>query len=149
MRSRLSIPTVILATTLGAVCALAADPTPEQIEFFEKKVRPVLAASCLDCHGEDAQESELRLDSLAALVEGGTRGPAIVPGNPTESLLIRAIGHGERLQMPPKKKLPPAQIADLAAWVKQGAPWPNAKLPEVVKPAAGARGLMEYTDKQT
>ncbi|HUE74628.1 MAG TPA: DUF1553 domain-containing protein, partial [Pirellulaceae bacterium] len=47
------------------------------------------------------------------------------------------------------KKLPPAQIADLAAWVKQGAPWPNAKLPEVVKPAAGARGLMEYTDKQT
>jgi mono/diheme cytochrome c family protein len=147
MRSRLSIAMMFLACALAAACAWAAEPTPEQLEFFEKKVRPVLASSCLECHGQDAQESELRLDSLAAMLKGGTRGPAIVPGNPAESLLIRAIGHGETLQMPPKKKLPAGQIADLAEWVKQGAPWPNEKLPEVVKPVA-TRGLMTFTAKQ-
>jgi cytochrome c553 len=153
MRS-LPIPlSIVAAAALASLAGVApaGDPTPEQLEFFEKKVRPVLVERCLECHGEDAQESELRLDSLAAILKGGMRGPAIVPGNAAESLLVRAIGHGETLQMPPKKKLPAAQIADLAAWVKQGAPWPNEKLPEVTAAARGTAALrpaMVFTEKQ-
>ena len=151
MRSSLALVSgfVLAALPVLAAGAAADEPTAAQIEFFEKRVRPVLAEHCFDCHAADAQESELRLDSLAALLQGGTRGPAVVPGNPAESLLIRAIGHGETLQMPPKKKLPSAQIADIASWVKQGAPWPNEKPPEgTTQPTAGAVGRMTFSQKQ-
>ncbi|HEX5035458.1 MAG TPA: DUF1549 domain-containing protein, partial [bacterium] len=76
----------------------------------------------------------MRVDSLAELLAGGTRGPAIVPGKPAESLVVRAIGHGETLQMPPKKKLSAAEIADLTKWIKDGAGWPG----ETAKPPAAA-----------
>ncbi|GAB4134869.1 MAG: PSD1 and planctomycete cytochrome C domain-containing protein [Planctomycetaceae bacterium] len=109
------------------VLLFAADITPAQTEFFEKNVRPVLVSQCVDCHGKDEAESGLRVDSLAGLLKGGDRGPAIVPGKPEKSLLMSAINHGELLQMPPKDKLSRKQIADLTAWVKMGAPWPNAK----------------------
>src|SRR5262245_47612108 len=126
---------ILLSLLLPFAPALAARgemPTPEQVEFFEKKVRPVLVAKCFECHGAENEESELQVDSLAELLAGGTRGPAIVPGKPQESLLIRAIGHGETLQMPLKKKLPAGEIADLTKWVRDGAIWPG----ENAKPAA-------------
>ncbi len=78
------------------------------------------------------QKGKLRVDSQAALLEGGKSGPALIRGKVEESLLIQAIRHGESLQMPPRMKLPAKEIADLTAWVKAGAHWPNAK-PVVVK----------------
>jgi cytochrome c553 len=105
----------------------AADAV-EGIEFFEKRVRPVLAAHCYKCHSAEAKKVKggLRLDSRAALLTGGDSGSALVPGKPAESRLVEAVGYKNvELQMPPKGKLPDAVIADLAAWVKMGAPWPG------------------------
>src|SRR6476661_4699844 len=85
---------------LSALTA-AASPKPDAaaIEFFEKQVRPVLAARCVSCHGASQQFSSLRVDSREALLHGGNRGPAIVPGDPQLSLLAKAIRH-EGLKMP-------------------------------------------------
>jgi hypothetical protein len=93
------------------------------VEFFEKSVRPILATRCQGCHGSAKQKGGLRLDARAAILAGGTTGPAVVPGNPKESLLVDAINYGEAYQMPPKSKLPAAEIATLTDWVQKGAPW--------------------------
>jgi hypothetical protein len=93
------------------------------VEFFEKSVRPILATRCQSCHGPNKQKGGLRLDARAAILAGGTTGPAVVPGNPKESLLVDAINYGETYQMPPKSKLPAAEIATLTDWVQKGAPW--------------------------
>jgi mono/diheme cytochrome c family protein len=98
---------------------------PEEIRFFETKIRPLLADNCIKCHGPDKQEENLRLDSRAAALAGGDRGPAIVPGKPDESLLITAVKHLDDLEMPPKKQLTREQITDLTTWIKQGAAWPD------------------------
>ena len=103
----------------------AADP--KALEFFENKVRPLLAERCLECHGPEKHKANLRLDSLAAILKGGDSGPALVPGKPEESLLVQAIGYTSDIKMPPKSKLPEREIADLTQWVKLGAPWPNSK----------------------
>ena len=86
--------------------AFAMKPTPEQSEFFELRIRPLLAEHCQKCHGASVQKSGLRLDSRAAILSGGLSGPAAVPGKPDESLLIDAVNHGDVVQMPPKSKLP-------------------------------------------
>lgn len=101
-------------------------PSPQQIEFFETKIRPVLAANCLDCHGEKKQKMGLRLDSREALLEGGESGPAIVPGEPDSSIMISAIAYSgdQQLPMPPKGKLEESQIEAFREWVSMGAPWP-------------------------
>jgi len=96
---------------------------PGAVEFFEKSVRPILAARCQGCHGPTKQKGGLRLDARETILAGGTTGPAIVPGNPEESLLVDAINYGETYQMPPKSKLPASEIATLTDWVKRGAPW--------------------------
>jgi hypothetical protein len=126
----------VFAALIGvAVCcapAHAADaaktrPSPEAERFFETKVRPVLAEQCFSCHGEKKHKGNLRVDSRAALLAGGDQGPALVPGDPANSLIIKAINHvSDELKMPPSKKLPKEQIADLTQWVKIGAPWPGA-----------------------
>ena len=135
----------ILVTWWCSAEALRAQESAEV--FFEKRVRPILIDRCQDCHSEDLAESEFRLDSLAGMLKGGLRGPAIVPGKPEESLLIRAIRHGELLKMPAKKKLPATEIATLAKWVKDGAVWPNAK--PVTKPAAGDPAApVSFTEEQ-
>ena len=107
----------------------AADPAG--VEFFESKIRPVLAESCYTCHSSGAKElkAKLLLDTRDGILKGGeSELPAIVPGDLDESTLIRAIRHeDEGLSMPPKKKLPAEQIANFEAWVKMGAPMP-AKL---------------------
>ena len=102
--------------------------TPEQEKFFEAKIRPVLATHCGKCHSSTAEKLRggLRVDSREGLRQGGDTGPAIVPGKPDESLLIRAIRYrDEELQMPPKAKLPDAVVADFEAWVRMGAPDPR------------------------
>jgi hypothetical protein len=92
-------------------------------EFFEKEVRPLLVARCQSCHGSEKQKGGLRLDSRATALKGGENGPAVVPGKPGESLLVDAINYGELVQMPPKSKLPAAEVATLTKWVAIGAPW--------------------------
>jgi hypothetical protein len=100
-------------------------PEPAAARFFESNVRPVLAARCFECHGPAKQSGKLRLDSLAAALKGGRTGPAVAPGRPDESLLVNAVRHAGELQMPPKSKLLPKEIADLTRWVAMGAPWPG------------------------
>lgn len=97
-------------------------------DHFESKVRPVLVETCFRCHGDTKTAGALRLDSRDALMKGGDSGPAIVPGNPDESLLIQAIRRQEDVSaMPPGKDkiLRPDQVEDFAAWVKAGAVWPE------------------------
>ncbi len=106
----------------------AADPTPQQVEFFEKNVRPVLAEHCYKCHSHESKKvrAKLLLDSRADMIKGGESGTSIVPGKPKQSRLIEAIEYNNiDLEMPPKGKLPAKAIADLTKWVEMGAPWPK------------------------
>jgi hypothetical protein len=115
--------------------ALAQDkqetaPDREGIEFFEKKIRPVLVDRCYSCHSSEAKKvkGELYVDSREGLLKGGELGPALVAGDPDKSLLIKAIRYtDEDLKMPPKGKLSKEVVADFEAWVKRGAPDPRAK----------------------
>jgi hypothetical protein len=105
------------------------EPSREGLEFFEKKIRPALAENCYACHSEKSQKTQggLRLDSIEAMLKGGASGqPAIVPGDPEKSLLIKAIRHTDaKLQMPMGGKLPDQMVRDFEAWVKMGAPAPR------------------------
>jgi hypothetical protein len=116
-----------LAVFACAVPVLAADPKPgpEAIEFFEKKVRPVLAEECYSCHGPKKQSASLRLDRKADIVKGGENGPVVIPGEPDQSPMIQAVRQAGDLKMPPKKKLSAEAIEALARWVKIGAPYPD------------------------
>lgn len=124
MRTRLP-----LLALLPLVAVLAADaPAAETgLEFFEKKVRPILTKHCYACHSSAAKKAKggLLLDSRAGLRKGGESGPAIVAGKPDESLLIKAVRYQGEPRMPPKSRLPAAVIADLETWVKMGAPDPR------------------------
>src|SRR4029079_16764164 len=91
--------------------------------------RPLLHANCFSCHSSEAKsiKGKLRLDSRQAVLTGGDSGTAVVPGKPDESLLIDAVRYGsDSFQMPPKGKLPEAEIAELVAWVSRGAPFPDS-----------------------
>jgi hypothetical protein len=104
----------------------AADPEPADLEFFEKKIRPVLVEHCFKCHGNGNRKGQLQLDSRASMLKGGEIGPVVIPGQPDKSVLIKAIRYtDDQLKMPPKGKLPDANIADFIQWVKSGAPWPE------------------------
>ncbi len=106
------------------------EPSREGLEFFEKKIRPALAENCYACHSEKSKKPQggLLLDSIEAMLKGGSSGqPAIVPGDPEKSLLIKAIRHTDaKLQMPMGAKLPDQVIKDFEAWVKMGAPAPRS-----------------------
>ena len=110
--------------------------------FFEKRIRPVLVKNCFVCHGPESQSmGGLRLDSKSGILEGGSRGPAIVPGDPAGSLLIKAISYKDpHLAMPPTGKLSDGEIADLTAWVAMGAPDPRAQAPSPVA-GSGEKGI--------
>ncbi len=116
---------LLLARASVPGVARADDGAAEQ---FEKAVRPVLIERCVTCHGPKKQGSGLRLDSRQAALEGGEAGPAIVPGEPDKSPLIRAIRHEGDVHMPPKGKLPEPAVRAMADWVKAGAPWPEAPI---------------------
>src|SRR5438876_7990323 len=112
---------LILATP-----ALPAASVADQREFFEMRVRPVLAKNCFACH-TSSRMGGLEMSGREAILKGGKSGPAIVPGEPDKSLLVQAVAQThERLKMPPQGKLAEAEIADLRAWIKDGATWPEA-----------------------
>ncbi len=132
------IPVAILFAALIAGGFVRAEVKPafaaEQLDFFEQKIRPVLVEQCYKCHSAQSEKLKggLYLDSRAGALKGGDTAPAVVPGDAEKSLLIQSIRYGdEDLQMPPKHRLSPQQVADFEQWVKMGAPDPrDQKLPE-------------------
>ncbi|HWB14269.1 MAG TPA: DUF1553 domain-containing protein [Pirellulales bacterium] len=147
-----SIPSDLLkqatSTLLVAACLAAfprtasADSTASteqaNIDFFEKKVRPLFVSRCQKCHGPQQQKGGLRLDSRRAVMAGGELGESVVPGQPEESLLVSAVRYGPTVQMPPDGKLPDADVAVLIEWVRRGAPWPDDDAgPAVAAPTGG------------
>jgi cytochrome c553 len=133
---------LLLAALLGFFCAnCTTTRADEGTDFFENKIRPILVKHCYECHGEDEQESDLRLDSYADMLRGGAAAPAIIPGEPDESLLLHAIGYeDDELQMPPDGKLSDAVIADFRKWIEIDAPHPDANKTSVL-PRKGAVNL--------
>jgi cytochrome c553 len=115
---------LVLFVCASGILQARASPV-EDVEFFEKQVRPVLAEHCYKCHGPEKQKAELRLDSREAILKGTDLGPVLVPGSPDESSLITSIRHQGESKMPEKAdKLADNDIAALTEWVRMGAPWP-------------------------
>ncbi|MCX7420496.1 MAG: DUF1549 domain-containing protein [Planctomycetia bacterium] len=151
---RLSVSCLLLLATFVAWADEPSANKPQAestVDFFEKRIRPLLAHRCWDCHGADLAESDLRLDTREDMLEGGSRGAALVPGEPTKSLLIRAVNHADTLAMPPKEKLSQRDISDLTAWVKAGAVWPAGDAPRTASknPTPKNDGRpMQFSDEQ-
>src|SRR5262249_42286190 len=123
---------ILLACSAGAATANPPPAVPAfapaDIEFFEKKVRPLLAERCYKCHSTQAKKRPrgLLLDSRANVLKGGDSGPAVVPGSPEKSRLLQAVRYqDEALQMPPTGKLPDAAVAVLEEWIRRGVPYPG------------------------
>lgn len=125
-RKSLGLAICIGAVLFGPSHALADESSPDKAvlgEFFEKKIRPLLADHCYECHSADTAENsgQLALDGRAGLLAGGTRGPVIVAGKVDESLLVTAVRYTDpKLQMPPDGKLSNADVDLLVQWVQQG-----------------------------
>jgi mono/diheme cytochrome c family protein len=126
----------------GVEAAGAAQPA----DFFETRIRPLLATNCYACHGERALAG-LRVDSREGLLRGGETGPAMVPGKPEDSTLIKVLQHADGFPRMPRgrAKLPQAEIELLAEWIRTGAAWPN---PTEVTPAPVASHEPTVTDEQ-
>lgn len=99
--------------------------TQDEVHFFETSVRPVLVDHCVGCHGEEKQSGGLRLDSRAAMLKGGESGPALVPGNAMDSLIVQATRYDGDVQMPPEMPLAETEKQAIAEWVAAGAVWPE------------------------
>lgn len=129
MKYPLNRPMRCLAAIAALACALstrASEPSPEAVEFFETKVRPVLADRCFKCHGEETQKAGLRLDSRATMLTGGEGGPVLMEGDQAPgSRILQVINYDMSTKMPPDAKLPQEQIDAITAWVKMGSPWPG------------------------
>jgi len=133
MKTLQKVTSVIVITSLFGLLIpelSAAEPQPDQqgLDFFEKKIRPVLIQHCYECHSADTKnlKGSLLLDSKHGTLKGGDSGTALVPGKPEESLLLETLRYGEEsYQMPPKGKLPDAVIANFEKWIAMGAPDPR------------------------
>jgi hypothetical protein len=145
---RLRVPLALAGLVLFHLPLAAEDSadhrawTQEELDFFEREVRPVLMVSCIDCHGADMQESDIRVDGREHLLRGNDSGPAVTPGNPEESLLVQVVRYDGDVQMPPDAKLPQKAIDALTRWVEMGAPWPEATTP--LSREASAEGHWAY-----
>ncbi|MEX2214772.1 MAG: PSD1 and planctomycete cytochrome C domain-containing protein [Phycisphaeraceae bacterium] len=129
---------------LATAPAQAADAaSADSLDFFEKRIRPLLVERCYECHSAQATRIKggLRLDSRDALLKGGDTGPAIDPVRVEESLLLRAVRYDDKdLQMPPKEKdrLSPQQVKDFETWIKSGVAFASGAATAAVKPDAAA-----------
>lgn len=132
-RAPAAFPHIVLAlavaTGLGVARAAADEPlAPAAVAFFETKIRPVLVERCYECHATDADvlQGGLLLDSREGVRAGGDSGPAVVPGEPGESVLLEALRY-ESFEMPPDGKLADETIADFERWIAMGAPDPRTR----------------------
>ena len=124
------VSTAFILTIFFSVIAEAQVSSTEQLEFFEREVRPLLAKHCYECHSVNAKrvEGTLLLDHREFHLKGGDSGAAILPGDAEKSLLIEAVRY-ESYEMPPKGKLPDKDVETLVRWVNMGAPWPDEPVP--------------------
>jgi hypothetical protein len=130
---------LILPLAPAAAAPPAATPAPKDIEFFERKVRPLFVKHCYSCHSAEAKKlrGDLRLDTRAGVRDGGADGPILVPGKPDKSSLVERVkSRDPGRRMPPKGGLSAAEIADLAAWVKMGASDPRTDNTTAKQPPA-------------
>ena len=121
---------LLLGCAVGvAMPVLSAPFPPDQVEFFEKSVRPLLAERCHSCHGVTKHQNGLRLDSRDAVMRGSDYGKVVEPGNPSASKLLQAVRRQPGVEAMPKKgdPLSPAQIAALEKWISLGLPWPEER----------------------
>ncbi len=138
-RATLLVATIVFAAGVGVATEVSsADPLPpkaEQLEFFERSVRPLLAEHCYSCHSTKAKKlkANLLVDSRAGLLRGGDSGAAIELGDADTSLLLAAVRY-ETYEMPPKGKLPSRDVETLTRWVTMGAPWPDEDAPVANQP---------------
>lgn len=143
------------AETLGRLASIlpqdngAAEPPAslEAIEFFETHVRPVLAENCVECHGAERQKQGLRLDARAAILAGGESGPAVVPGDAGQSLLLHVLRHDGEVKMPPSGKLDDSDIAAIEQWIAIGAPWPDDEAPLIAATKSFEEQVAEAREK--
>ncbi len=130
---------MILALWMGLTCAAVVHGVEAKtdkkldaasVEFFETKIRPVLVDRCYSCHTNGIKtKGGLAVDSRHGLLKGGDSGPALVPGQPEKSLILKAIKYkDDDLKMPPKEQLPPEDVANIEAWVRMGAPDPREEV---------------------
>lgn len=137
---------VVVGFSCSATWSRGEEFSPQGIEFFETKIRPVLVERCHKCHSAESVKLKggLHIDTREGILKGGDTRAAIVPGDPDKSLLIEAIRYeNQDLQMPPKGKLPSEQINDLISWIKQGAPWPAERAGRKVAGAKEAFDLQK------
>ncbi len=138
-RGCLILCVAVLVANMRPLRTSADETSPDaaDIEFFEKKIRPLLVMRCFDCHSDQGKgvKGGLHLDSRAGILAGGDSGPALVPEKPAESLLVEAVNYPQDgVQMPPRGKLPQGEIVLLTEWVRRGAPYPAGdKKPESAK----------------
>ncbi|MDB6072009.1 MAG: hypothetical protein JWL81_3180 [Verrucomicrobiales bacterium] len=128
------LPLVLLSFPLHAAAlpAQEAAAVGAPVEFFEKKVRPLLAEKCYSCHSADTKPSGgLRVDDRRGLLEGGKTGPALVVGNPDNSLLVQRLRHADESKRMPKESdaLTDSEVEVLTTWIRDGAAWPAERIP--------------------
>jgi cytochrome c553 len=143
-------PALWAAVTAAAPIAPSAQPlSADDLQFFEARIRPILADRCYKCHSRlaDKIKGGLMLDSREGMLHGGGTGPAIVPGKPSDSLIIDAISYKDSdLQMPPKgDRLSDQQVADLTDWIRRGAPDPRSLVAKGSSPAYGGVGREHWS----
>ncbi|MGA3190570.1 MAG: PSD1 and planctomycete cytochrome C domain-containing protein, partial [Bryobacteraceae bacterium] len=132
---RRSIVIAFLSLAGGILCAQSASAP----DYFELKIRPLLASNCYACHTDSALGG-LRLDSRESMLKGGSRGPSLVPGDPDKSILIQAVRQTDpKLKMPMGAKLKDSEVEDLVAWVKAGAIWPKSAAPLTTSTKTGGK----------
>ncbi len=121
-----SLAMLVLGGSVGHAADEAKPVTPQQAAFFESKIRPLLVASCFQCHAGAESRGGLKLDSAEAIRKGNAHGPALIPGDPEKSNILKVVHYDGVIKMPPAGKLRPEEIVALTEWIKMGAPWPAA-----------------------
>ncbi|MEX2172103.1 MAG: PSD1 and planctomycete cytochrome C domain-containing protein [Pirellulales bacterium] len=121
----LLLRSAVLLLVAGLCGARSNAPDPAAVDHFERKVRPLLMGKCVECHGDETHESDLRLDTAEGLFRGGATGAAVVPGDLEKSRVIELVRGRGSLQMPPDDRLSPEEISALEEWVAAGAVWPG------------------------
>jgi hypothetical protein len=121
---------ITLLTIVAFTMASQLNAADDAVEFFEKRIRPVLIKECFACHSSQAKSLKggLSLETRDGLLKGGETGPALVAGKPDESLLLSALKHDGDVRMPPKGKLPDSVVRDFQRWIERGAPDPRKSI---------------------
>ncbi|MFT5465024.1 MAG: hypothetical protein ACI8UO_000110 [Verrucomicrobiales bacterium] len=141
--------TILIISFVGLTAAAAAgdEISPAGRAYFENRIRPVLVEKCFECHSATSKEigGKLLLDSNAGLLKGGESGPALIAGNPDESLIMHALRWEHDLEMPPEEPLTENVIQNFVEWIEMGAPDPRSgELTEVAGKKYDADALWSY-----